>query len=66
MYRAYSLDDARKILSEDYKTRPNGHAMEETGIPHLPKAYAADFLHPHEFGVTLIARAVIGNLQGLL
>ena len=66
LYRTYSLDDARNILKAHYKALPNGHVVEETGIPHLPEAYAADFLHPNEFGFTLMAQAVISKLQGLL
>lgn len=66
LYRTYSLDDARKILIQHYKALPNGHVVEETGIPHLPEVYAADCLHPNEFGFTLMTQAIVRKLQGLL
>lgn len=66
LYRSYSLDAARQILREHYAALPNGYVIEETGIPHIPQAYAPDFLHPNEFGFCLMAQGVIRKLQELL
>lgn len=66
LYRTYSLDDARKILRDHYRALPNGHVVEETGIPHLPQFFAADFLHPNDFGFSLIAQGIVSKLQGVL
>lgn len=66
LYRTYSLDDARKILKEQYEALPNGYVIEQTGIPHIPQFYAADLLHPNEFGFTLMAQGIIRELQKIL
>lgn len=66
LYRTYSLDDARKILRDHYLTLPNGHVVEETGIPHLPQFFAADYLHPNALGFTIMTQAIVRKLQGLL
>lgn len=66
LYRSYSLDEAREILRDHYLALPNGHVLEETGIAHLPQAYAADYLHPNELGFAMMAQAVIRKLQALL
>ena len=66
LYRSYSLEDARTILKKHYESLPNGYVIEETGIPHIPHAYAPDFLHPNEFGFCLMAQGVIRKLQALL
>lgn len=65
-YRTYSLDDARKILRDYYTALPNGHVVEETGIPHLPDAYSADFLHPNEFGFSIMTQNIVRKLQAIL
>ena len=66
LYRRYSLDDARAILKDFYKNCPNGYVLEETGIPHIPEAYVSDFLHPNEFGFSLMSQGVIRKIQELL
>ena len=66
LYRTYSLDDARKILRDHYLALPNGHVVEETGIPHLPQFFAADYLHPNALGFTIMTQAIVCKLQGLL
>ena len=66
LYRTYSLDDARKILRDHYLALPNGHVVEETGIPHLPQFFAADYLHPNALGFTIMTQAIVRKLQGLL
>ena len=66
LYRSYSLDDARQLLKREYEALPNGFVVEETGIPHIPQAYAADYLHPNEFGFSLMAQGVIRQLQKIL
>ena len=66
LYRSYSLDDAREILKNHYLSLPNGYVLEETGIPHIPQAYAPDFLHPNAFGFSLMAQGVIRKLQELI
>lgn len=66
VYRTYSLDDARAILRSHYAALPNGYVLEETGIPHIPQAYAPDFLHPNEFGFSIMSRSVIQKLEEIL
>lgn len=66
LYRSYSLDDARQLLKKEYEALPNGYVVEETGIAHIPEAYAADYLHPNEFGFSLMAQGVIRQLQEIL
>ena len=66
LYRSYSLDDARAILKKHYEALPNGYVLEETGIPHIPQAYAPDFLHPNEFGFSLMSQGVIRKIQEIL
>ena len=66
LYRSYSLDDARAILRSQYEALPNGYVLEETGIPHIPQVYAPDYLHPNEFGFSIMAQGVIGKLQQIL
>lgn len=66
LYRNYSLDDARAILRGHYEACPNGYVLEETGIPHIPQAYAPDFLHPNEFGFSLMSQGVIRKIQEIL
>lgn len=66
LYRSYSLDDARKILKHHYEALPNGFVIEETGIPHIRQAYAPDFLHPNEFGFSLMAQGIIRKLRELI
>lgn len=66
VYRTYSLDDARDILRSHYEACPNGYVLEETGIPHIPQAYAPDYLHPNEFGFSIMAQGVTRKLQQLL
>ena len=66
LYRSYSLDDARTILRSHYEACPKGYVLEETGIPHIPQAYAPDFLHPNEFGFSLMSRGVIQKIQEIL
>lgn len=63
LYRSYSLDDARAILKKHYESLPNGYVLEETGIPHIPQVYAPDFLHPNEFGFSLMSQGVIRKIQ---
>lgn len=63
LYRSYCLDDVRQILKEHYEALPNGYVLEETGIPHIPQAYAADYLHPNEFGFSIMSQGVIRKLQ---
>lgn len=63
VYRTYSLDDARAILRNHYEACPKGYVLAETGIPHIPQAYAPDFLHPNEFGFSVMAQGVIRKLQ---
>ena len=66
LYRSYSLEDARNILRSQYEALPNGYVIEETGIPHIPQAYAPDFLHPNEFGFSLMSQGIIKKLQTIL
>lgn len=66
LYRSYSIDDARSILRGHYEACPNGYVLEETGIPHIPQAYAPDFLHPNEFGFSLMSQGVIRKIQQIL
>lgn len=66
LYRSYSLDDARDILRQHYEALPNGYVLEETGIPHIPQAYAPDFLHPNEFGFSLMSQGIIRKLQQIV
>lgn len=66
LYRSYSLDDARGILKKHYEALPNGYVLEETGIPHIPQVYAPDFLHPNEFGFSLMSQGVIRKIQEIL
>lgn len=66
LYRSYTLEDARQILRSHYAALPHGYVVEETGIPHIPQAYAADYLHPNEFGFSLMAQGIIRNLQQIL
>jgi len=66
LYRSYSLEDARQILRQQYEALPNGYVLEETGIPHIPQVYAPDFLHPNEFGFSLMSQGVIRKLQQIL
>ena len=63
LYRSYCMDDVRRILKEHYEALPNGYVLEETGIPHIPQAYAADYLHPNEFGFSIMSQGVIRRLQ---
>ena len=66
LYRTYSLDDARKLLREQYTAIPNGYVLEETGIAHLSDFYASDYLHPNDLGFGLMAQGVIRKLQAIL
>lgn len=66
LYRSYSLDDARAILRGHYEGCTNGYVLEETGIPHIPEAYAPDFLHPNEFGFSIMSQGIIRKLQQIL
>lgn len=66
LYRSYSLDDARNVLRSHYEALPNGYVLAETGIPHIPQAYAADYLHPNEFGFSLMAQGIIRKIQEIL
>ena len=66
LYRGYSLDNAREILRQHYEACPNGYVLEETGIPHIPEAYVADYLHPNELGFSLMAQGVIRKIQEIL
>lgn len=66
LYRSYSLDDARQILKSHYEVLPNGYVIEETGIPHIPQAYAPDFLHPNELGFSIMAQGITRRLQEIL
>ena len=66
LYRSYCLDDVRAILKGLYEACPNGYVLEETGIAHIPQAYAPDFLHPNEFGFSLMAQGVIQKIQEIL
>ena len=66
LYRTYSLDDARQILRSHYEALPNGFVLEETGIPHLPQVYAADFLHPNDLGFTLMTQEIARKLKTIL
>lgn len=66
LYRTYTLDDARSILRECYEALPNGYVVEETGIPHLSQFFAADLLHPNDFGFTLMAPGIVSKLQAIL
>ena len=66
LYRNYSLDDARAILRGHYEACPNGYVLEETGIPHISEAYAPDYLHPNEFGFSVMSQGVIRKLQEIL
>ena len=65
-YRAYSLDDVRQVLQDQYAALPHGYVIRETGIPHIPQAYAADYLHPNEFGFSVMSREIIRQLQEIL
>lgn len=65
-YRTYSLDDARAILRSHYESCANGYVVEQTGIPHVPDVYAADYLHPNELGFSFMAQCVAEKLQSLL
>jgi lysophospholipase L1-like esterase len=66
MGRRYSIDDARAILKRLYENCPNGYVLEETGIPHIPEAYVADFLHPNDFGFSLMAQGITRKIQEIL
>lgn len=66
LYRSYCLDDVRQILKSHYEALPHGYVLEQTGIPHIPQAYAADFLHPNEFGFSVMSQGVIRKLQQIL
>ena len=66
LYRNYCMDDVRAILKEQYAALPNGYVLEETGIPHIPQVYAPDFLHPNEFGFSVMSQMVIRKLQELM
>lgn len=66
LYRSYSLDEARQLLRDMYLALPNGYVIEETGIAHIPQAYGADYLHPNEFGFSLMSQGVIRKLQELI
>ncbi len=64
--RSYSLDDARKLLRDQYAALPNGYVVEETGIAHLADFYAADFLHPNDLGFGIMAKEIIRKLREIL
>ena len=66
LYRSYSLEDARAILRGHYEACPCGYVLEETGIAHIQEAYAPDFLHPNEFGFSLMSQGVIRKIQEIL
>ena len=66
LYRSYSLDDARQILKSHYEALPNGYVIGETGIPHIPQAYAPDYLHPNELGFSVMAQGITRQLQQIL
>lgn len=66
LYRDYTLDDARQLLRRYYEALPNGYVLEQTGIPHISQAYAPDYLHPNEFGFSLMSQGVIRKLQAIL
>lgn len=66
LHRPYSLDDGRQILRACYEALPEGYVVEETGIPHLPQFFAADLLHPNDFGFTLMAPGIVSKLQEVL
>ena len=64
LYRSYSLDDARAVLRAQYEAC--GYALVQTGIPHVPQAYGPDFLHPNEFGFSVMAQGVSRKVQEIL
>ena len=66
LYRSYDMDDVRRILKSHYEALPNGYVLEQTGISHIPQAYAQDYLHPNEFGFCLMSQGVIRRLQEIL
>ena len=66
LYRSYSLDDARKLLKSQYEALPNGYVIAQTGIPHIPEAYAPDFLHPNDLGFSVMAQSITRQLQAIL
>lgn len=66
LYRSYSLDDARAILRGHYEACPHGYVLEETGIPHIPEAYAPDFLHPNEFGFSIMSQGIVRKIRQIL
>ena len=66
VYRTYSLDDARAALSAQYEACPNGYVLAQTGIPHIPQAYGPDFLHPNDFGFSIMAQGVSRKIQEIL
>ena len=66
LYRSYSIEDARVILQEYYEACPNGYVLKETGIPHIPEAYAPDLLHPNEFGFSVMSQGIIRKIQEIL
>ena len=65
LYRSYSLDDVRAILRSQY-LGVGGCVVEQTGIPHIPQAYAPDYLHPNEFGFSIMAQGVTQKLRELI
>ena len=66
LYYSHSFEDARAILKGLYESCTNGYVLEETGIPHIPEAYATDFVHPNEFGFGLMSQGVIRKIQEIL
>ena len=65
LYRSYDMQDVRRILKNQYESLPNGYVLEETGIPHIPQAYAPDFLHPNELGFSIMAQKIAQKLKGI-
>lgn len=65
LYRSYDMNDVRRILKNQYEALPNGYVLEETGIPHIPQAYAPDFLHPNELGFSIMAQKIAQKLKSI-
>ena len=66
LYRSYNMDDVRQILKNQYAALPNGYVLEQTGMPHIPQAYAPDFLHPNELGFSVMSQGVIRKIQQIV
>lgn len=62
----YGMEDIREVLRSQYEALPNGFALEQTGIPHISQVYAPDFLHPNEWGFSIMSQGIIQKLREIM